>query len=52
MNTVMLELPIDALALPGVPTEELAREAKYMLAQVVLGQQWLEIAEDVVLLMP
>ena len=32
MNTVMLELPIDALALPGVPTEELAREAKYMLA--------------------
>ena len=32
MNTVMLELPIDALALPGVQTEELAREAKFMLA--------------------
>lgn len=32
MNTVMLELPIDALASPGVPPEELAREAKFMLA--------------------
>ncbi len=32
MNTVMLELPIDALASPGVSAEELAREAKYMLA--------------------
>ena len=32
MNTVMLELPIDALALPGVSPEELAREAKFMLA--------------------
>ena len=25
-------MPIDALALPGVPPEELAREAKFMLA--------------------
>ena len=32
MNTVMLELPIDALASPGVSAEDLAREAKYMLA--------------------
>jgi hypothetical protein len=32
MNTMLLELPIDALALPGVTPEELAREAKFMLA--------------------
>ena len=32
MNTVMLELPFDALASPGVSSEELAREAKFMLA--------------------
>lgn len=32
MNTVMLELPMDALALPGVSPDELAREAKFMLA--------------------
>ncbi len=32
MNTMMLELPIDALASPGVSSEELAREAKFMLA--------------------
>ena len=27
MNTVTLELPLDALAAPGVPPEERAREA-------------------------
>lgn len=32
MNTVMLELPIDALASPGVSPELLASEAKFMLA--------------------
>ncbi len=32
MNTVLLELPLDALALPGASPEELAREAKFMLA--------------------
>ena len=32
MNTVMFELPIDALALPGVSPESLASEAKFMLA--------------------
>jgi len=32
MNTVMLELPMDALALPGVSPEVLASEAKFMLA--------------------
>jgi predicted HTH domain antitoxin len=32
MNTVVLELPFDALASPGVSAEELAREAKFMLA--------------------
>jgi predicted HTH domain antitoxin len=32
MNTVMLELPIDALASPGVSPEALASEAKFMLA--------------------
>ena len=32
MNTVMLELPIDALASPGVSPESLASEAKFMLA--------------------
>lgn len=32
MNTVMLELPIDALALPGVSPETLVGEAKFMLA--------------------
>lgn len=32
MNALMLELPIDALASPGVSTESLASEAKFMLA--------------------
>jgi hypothetical protein len=32
MNTVMLELPIDTLASPGVSPESLASEAKFMLA--------------------
>jgi len=32
MNTVMLELPIDALASPGASPETLACEAKFMLA--------------------
>jgi len=32
MNTLMLELPIDALASPGVSPESLAIEAKFMLA--------------------
>jgi len=32
MNTVMLELPIDALGSPGVSPESLANEAKFMLA--------------------
>lgn len=32
MNTVMLELPIDALASPGVSPESLVSEAKFMLA--------------------
>lgn len=32
MNTVMLELPIDVLASPGVSPESLASEAKFMLA--------------------
>jgi predicted HTH domain antitoxin len=32
MNTVVLELPFDALALPGMSPEALAREAQFMLA--------------------
>ena len=32
MNTVMLELPIDALALHGVSSDSLVGEAKFMLA--------------------
>lgn len=32
MNTVMLELPLEALATPGVSPESLASEAKFMLA--------------------
>lgn len=32
MDTVVLELPFDALALPGMPPEDLAREAQFMLA--------------------
>lgn len=32
MNTVTLELPIDALGAPGVSPELLASEAKFMLA--------------------
>jgi predicted HTH domain antitoxin len=32
MNTVLLELPMDALALPAASPEELAQEAKFMLA--------------------
>ncbi len=32
MNTAMLELPLDALASPGVSPEDLASEAKSMLA--------------------
>jgi hypothetical protein len=32
MNTVILELPFEALALPGMSSESLASEAKFMLA--------------------
>jgi predicted HTH domain antitoxin len=32
MNSVMLELPLDALASPGASPETLACEAKFMLA--------------------
>jgi predicted HTH domain antitoxin len=32
MNALMLELPVDALASPGVSLESLAIEAKFMLA--------------------
>jgi predicted HTH domain antitoxin len=32
MNALMLELPVDALASPGVSLESLALEAKFMLA--------------------
>jgi predicted HTH domain antitoxin len=32
MNTLMIELPTDALASPGVSLESLANEAKFMLA--------------------
>ena len=32
MNTVLLELPLDALASPGASPEDLASEAKFMLA--------------------
>ena len=32
MNTVMLELPLDALVSPGVSPEDLASEANFMLA--------------------
>ena len=32
MNALLLELPIDALASPGVSVESLASEAKFMLA--------------------
>ncbi|MDP2367053.1 UPF0175 family protein [Rhodoferax sp.] len=32
MNALMLELPMDALASPGVSIESLASEAKFMLA--------------------
>lgn len=32
MNTLMIELPVDALASPGVSLESLASEAKLMLA--------------------
>ncbi len=32
MNALLLELPVDALALPGVSLESLAHEAKFMLA--------------------
>jgi predicted HTH domain antitoxin len=32
MNAVLLELPIDVLASPGVSPETLASEAKFMLA--------------------
>ena len=32
MNTVMLEIPFDALALPGASPESLVSEAKFMLA--------------------
>lgn len=32
MNSLMLELPVDALASPGVSLESLAHEAKFMLA--------------------
>ncbi len=32
MNTLMIELPADALASPGVSLESLASEAKFMLA--------------------
>jgi hypothetical protein len=32
MNTVMLEIPFDSLALPGASPESLVSEAKFMLA--------------------
>lgn len=32
MNSILLELPVDTLALPAASPEELAREAKFMLA--------------------
>lgn len=32
MNTVTFELPMDALALPGISPDVLASEAKFMLA--------------------
>ncbi|MBK6998500.1 MAG: UPF0175 family protein [Rhodoferax sp.] len=32
MNTLLIELPADALALPGVSPESLVSEAKFMLA--------------------
>ena len=32
MNSLMLELPLDALALPAVTSEALADEARFMLA--------------------
>ncbi|MCF8090410.1 MAG: UPF0175 family protein [Desulfotignum sp.] len=32
MNTGVLELPLDVLALPGIPPEDLANEAQFMLA--------------------
>jgi predicted HTH domain antitoxin len=32
MNALLLELPVDALASPGVSLESLAHEAKFMLA--------------------
>lgn len=32
MNALLLELPVDALASPGVSLESLADEAKFMLA--------------------
>ena len=32
MNTLMIEIPADALALPGATPESLASEAKFMLA--------------------
>jgi hypothetical protein len=31
MNTVVLELPLDALVLPGIPPEDLASETQFML---------------------
>ncbi len=32
MNTLIIELPADALAMPGASPESLASEAKFMLA--------------------
>lgn len=32
MNALLLELPVDALASPGMSMESLAQEAKFMLA--------------------
>ncbi len=32
MDTVVLELPLDALALPGIPSDALASEAQFMLS--------------------
>ena len=32
MNTLLIELPADALAIPGVSSASLASEAKFMLA--------------------
>lgn len=32
MNTVVLELPLDALALPEIPPEDLTSEAQFMVA--------------------